>query len=250
MQTPSTTRRASRARSSSSVAPGALLAATAVLGLAACTYDGATAGAEVDASAAGYAPAASPSMRAGQGGRGGRPAAEGLLSLRAAGGEGEVMREELAGFGYVDRAGVEWRALDRQSDDFGAYGQTSFEELLAAIRPLEGESPEDYYQRQLMTRPFVPTSVDAVSTFGLETDTASYALARAQLEAGALPQPWSVRVEEFVQRSTATSPRPGAATSRSRPTSFPVRSARTTRGSVASVCARATWPSSSAARSR
>jgi Ca-activated chloride channel family protein len=46
--------------------------------------------------------------------------------------------------------------------------------------------------------PFVNASVDHLSTFALDVDTASYARARDALLAGYLPAPDSVRVEEFV----------------------------------------------------
>lgn len=42
------------------------------------------------------------------------------------------------------------------------------------------------------------TAVDAVSTFAVDVDTASYAHARRALQGGYLPSPQSVRVEEFV----------------------------------------------------
>ena len=45
---------------------------------------------------------------------------------------------------------------------------------------------------------FVRTSDDALSTFALDVDTASYAVARNFLNGGQLPPPASVRVEEFV----------------------------------------------------
>ena len=47
-------------------------------------------------------------------------------------------------------------------------------------------------------RPFVATRDEAFSTFAIDVDTASYALARADLRAGRLPAPEAVRVEEFV----------------------------------------------------
>jgi Ca-activated chloride channel family protein len=46
--------------------------------------------------------------------------------------------------------------------------------------------------------PFVDTYVDHLSTFALDVDTASYARARDALLGGRLPDPASVRVEEFV----------------------------------------------------
>ncbi len=46
--------------------------------------------------------------------------------------------------------------------------------------------------------PFVITSADALSTFGLDVDNASYTMTRAYLERGQLPPAAAVRVEEFV----------------------------------------------------
>ncbi|HEY4190711.1 MAG TPA: von Willebrand factor type A domain-containing protein [Candidatus Limnocylindrales bacterium] len=46
--------------------------------------------------------------------------------------------------------------------------------------------------------PFVPTDRDHESTFGLDVDTASYAIAQRYVDDGNLPDPASVRVEEFV----------------------------------------------------
>jgi len=48
------------------------------------------------------------------------------------------------------------------------------------------------------TNPFVDPRVDNESTFGLDVDTASYTVARRFISDGHLPDPASVRVEEFV----------------------------------------------------
>jgi Ca-activated chloride channel homolog len=48
------------------------------------------------------------------------------------------------------------------------------------------------------TNPFVDTTVDRLSTFGLDVDTASYTVARRYIADGNLPEPASVRVEEWV----------------------------------------------------
>jgi Ca-activated chloride channel family protein len=48
------------------------------------------------------------------------------------------------------------------------------------------------------THPEVKTSVDSISTFSIDVDTASYAIARRALQNNMLPSPASVRVEEFV----------------------------------------------------
>jgi Ca-activated chloride channel family protein len=48
------------------------------------------------------------------------------------------------------------------------------------------------------TNPFIDPQVDHQSTFGLDIDTASYTVARRFIDDGNLPDPASVRVEEFV----------------------------------------------------
>jgi Ca-activated chloride channel homolog len=57
--------------------------------------------------------------------------------------------------------------------------------------PVDGGYPPN-------VNPFVDTFVDHLSTFALDVDTASYARARDALLGGRLPDPASVRVEEFV----------------------------------------------------
>ena len=46
--------------------------------------------------------------------------------------------------------------------------------------------------------PFIDTDDDSLSTFAVDVDTASYSVARAYVNDGYLPEPASVRVEEFV----------------------------------------------------
>jgi Ca-activated chloride channel homolog len=60
--------------------------------------------------------------------------------------------------------------------------------------------------------PFVPTERDRESTFGLDVDTASYAIARRFVEDGNLPDPASVRVEEFVNAFEHDYPAPDEGT--------------------------------------
>jgi Ca-activated chloride channel family protein len=58
--------------------------------------------------------------------------------------------------------------------------------------------PQDMSFQRQGTNPFVPTERDALSTFGLDVDTASFSLARNYILRGMLPPPAAVRVEEFV----------------------------------------------------
>ena len=48
------------------------------------------------------------------------------------------------------------------------------------------------------TNPFVTTSYDPLSTFAVDVDTASYDILRRDVNLGMLPQPASVRLEEYV----------------------------------------------------
>jgi Ca-activated chloride channel family protein len=56
----------------------------------------------------------------------------------------------------------------------------------------------DMFFRSAGTNPFVDTDEDPLSTFGLDVDTGSYAVARRYLHDGHLPPPEAIRVEEFV----------------------------------------------------
>ena len=56
----------------------------------------------------------------------------------------------------------------------------------------------DVYFQGYGTNPFIDTEDDALSTFGLDVDTASYTVVRRFLSQGVLPPPDAVRVEEMV----------------------------------------------------
>ncbi|HKX46329.1 MAG TPA: von Willebrand factor type A domain-containing protein, partial [Planctomycetota bacterium] len=86
------------------------------------------------------------------------------------------------------------------------------ERLLGTCLRRPGESLRDMFFRHWGTRPFTPTSEDALSTFAVDVDTASYALARAMLNAGHLPAREQVRVEEFVNYFDAELAPPTAGT--------------------------------------
>lgn len=77
--------------------------------------------------------------------------------------------------------------------------------LFAAESPdiEEGEAErlareEDNFFQEYGVRNFVETARDALSTFALDVDTGSYTIARRWLDEGEMPDPASVRVEEFV----------------------------------------------------
>ena len=68
-----------------------------------------------------------------------------------------------------------------------------WDEEAAPPTPYDGVTFEDPG-----TNPFVDPDEDRESTFGLDVDTASYTVARRFLADGNLPEPASVRVEEYV----------------------------------------------------
>ena len=61
------------------------------------------------------------------------------------------------------------------------------------------------------TNPFVTTSYDPLSTFAVDVDTASYDILRRDVNLGMLPQPASVRLEEYVNDFSYDYPAPTAA---------------------------------------
>jgi Ca-activated chloride channel homolog len=61
-----------------------------------------------------------------------------------------------------------------------------------------GRPMSEVYFEHYGVNPTIDTEEESVSSFGLDVDTASYALARALLEQDELPDEASVRVEEFI----------------------------------------------------
>ena len=61
---------------------------------------------------------------------------------------------------------------------------------------------------KLIENDFVDTSVEPTSTFGIDVDTGSYTLMRGEVNAGRLPAPDSVRVEEFINYFDYAYPQP------------------------------------------
>jgi len=64
--------------------------------------------------------------------------------------------------------------------------------------PLGRASNEGDKYTAVGTNPFVMAAFDPFSTFAVDVDTASYDIFRRDIEAGSLPQPDSVRLEEYV----------------------------------------------------
>ncbi|MCA8935823.1 MAG: von Willebrand factor type A domain-containing protein [Planctomycetes bacterium] len=73
--------------------------------------------------------------------------------------------------------------------------------LKLAVTPfdeVDGDQPRNMKFDGVGSNPFVDTEDDRLSTFALEHDTGSYAIARQYLNGGNLPPDEAIRVEEFV----------------------------------------------------
>src|SRR5262245_169738 len=79
----------------------------------------------------------------------------------------------------------------------------------AGTRPPTPSNAGDKYVG-VGTNPFVATAHDPLSTFAVDVDTASYDIFRRDVNLGTLPQPDSVRLEEYVNDFRYDYPVPAA----------------------------------------
>lgn len=70
--------------------------------------------------------------------------------------------------------------------------------ITGGTTPPNGEKYESMYFEHAGVNPFIATEDDALSTFAMDVDNASFSLARSYLDRGALPPAAAIRVEEFV----------------------------------------------------
>lgn len=103
--------------------------------------------------------------------------------------------------GRKARAGLE--AFDRSR---------RVEALLRSCRRRPSESPRDMFYRWWGDNAFELTRHDALSTFSVDVDTASYTLARRYLVDGKLPEKAQIRTEEFVNYFKGDVPAPTEST--------------------------------------
>ena len=114
--------------------------------------------------------------------------------------------EALRGLGYLaveagpPAAAEQWDARQPMVDG---------EEVLEEVVP---ETPSREGYDRIVDNSFVPTSLDALSTFSIDVDTASYTNVRRMLQSGIPVPPDAVRIEELVNYFTYDyeSPAPGS----------------------------------------
>ena len=155
-------------------------------------------------------PPPEPSTR-GAGGTVWPPDTEGLAwSAHAEKSVAEVTQglEELASLGYVGgdsddfylgfgqaRVPAKRELTPAEIDELCRY---RVDRILQGCRRHPHEKPSAMFYRFWGDNPFVLATIDNQSTFGVDVDTASYALARRYLTEGHLPQKAQIRTEEFV----------------------------------------------------
>jgi Ca-activated chloride channel family protein len=72
--------------------------------------------------------------------------------------------------------------------------------------PVEELNNEGF--EEIIENDFIETATEAISTFSIDVDNASYTLARGILKNGSLPDPSSVRVEDFINYFRYNYPEP------------------------------------------
>ncbi|MBN2684881.1 MAG: von Willebrand factor type A domain-containing protein [Pontiellaceae bacterium] len=104
--------------------------------------------------------------------------------------DGAIVSRNIVGYGYK-RVDAEEEELSAIFDALPEVAQPDMPvDDIFAIPPVVRE-PAEY-------NPYVMAAENAFSTFSIDVDTASYGLARNQIFSGVLPEPESVRTEEFV----------------------------------------------------
>ncbi|MCB9663234.1 MAG: von Willebrand factor type A domain-containing protein [Alphaproteobacteria bacterium] len=98
-----------------------------------------------------------------------------------------------------------WSAADSDVGDYDGDGTSRYEDTATpdgtdTAADDEGEPRDDtgVPGETVPTNPWVDTTQDALSTFSVDVDSASYSLARREIGRGVLPAPSTVRTEEFV----------------------------------------------------
>jgi len=126
-------------------------------------------------------------------------------------------RKELSGLGYAgddhDQVmGCDFSTLDklRQLDpsDRDRWIDDECARILRGCQRRPSERPRDMFFRFYGDNAFEFAALDPLSTFSVDVDTASYALARRYLNEGRIPEKAQVRTEEFVNYFKADVPAP------------------------------------------
>jgi Ca-activated chloride channel family protein len=117
--------------------------------------------------------------------------------------------EELRGLGYIGGV-VDNITPEQLPQKDGELAEEELAPVAVPEAPLPESSREGY--DRIVDNSFVPTSIDRLSTFSIDVDTASYTNVRRMLQSGSDVPADAVRIEEFVNYFTYDyeAPAPGA----------------------------------------
>lgn len=148
------------------------------------------------------------------GGLGGVIGAKGVQTrIAGLGTKGSQPRRDASGGGgasvaYSVSDSTSTKSLERKRGKAKGMPQTKKEIAVGAVMPSDMDSlivekPQETISNSEQytdygINPFVHTDEDALSTFSIDVDTASYTIARRKLKEGSLPNYASVRAEEFI----------------------------------------------------
>jgi hypothetical protein len=138
--------------------------------------------------------------------------------------QGVQSPEGLRGFGYIgedhgddfflgaardgDEAWKEDRLRSLTPEEREQWLDLECRHIVERCRRRPDEKPRDMFFRFYGDNPFELAAIDALSTFSVDVDTASYTLARRYLNEGHIPTKAQVRTEEFVNYFKADVPAP------------------------------------------
>lgn len=120
-------------------------------------------------------------------------------------------RDQLGALGYVSGSDEQPESEpDSGSMNYAPYTPPPGREqpVVGGNQVPNGEPYDATYYENYGTNPFISTEDGRFSTFGLDVDTASYVLARRYLADGNVPDPDSVRTEEFINYFNHDYPEP------------------------------------------
>jgi Ca-activated chloride channel family protein len=123
-------------------------------------------------------------------------------------GDDRFLLDQLRALGYLEIGPVDHASADRVAPLTQVERARSIEILLADCRRRPNEHPRDMFYRWWGDNPFEYARTDALSTFAVDVDTASYTLARRYLVEGILPTKQQIRTEEFVNYFKGDVPAP------------------------------------------
>ncbi len=108
-----------------------------------------------------------------------------------------VIKRTLHSSTVVENRHVQRRSIKAKYAGAAASFDVANPQAQGLNRPNDAAYPDVYFQHH-GTNPFIDTEDDPFSTFAMDVDTASYAVARRYFRDGHLPPKDAVRVEEFV----------------------------------------------------